>query len=93
VEMETRTRYGTECYQLGDLNITLNQEGSQEFCKVSYPIRYGRFSEIQTPQHTFQFNLNGELKYIQGRGPDWPHPAEWLKRTVGNDWVYYPIQG
>ena len=38
---------------------------------------------------SFQFNLNGEVKYITGTGPDWPHPAEWLKRTIGNDWVYY----
>ena len=22
-------------------------------------------------------------------GQNWPHPAEWLKRTVGNDWIYY----
>ncbi len=28
-------------------------------------------------------------KYIQGRRDDWPNPAEWLKRTQGNDWIYY----
>ncbi len=78
-----------ESYPLDDLIITLDQEGSKEFSKVSFPVRYGRFSEIRTPAYVFQFNLNGEIKYIQGIGQDWPHPAEWLKRTARNDWVYY----
>jgi len=78
-----------ETYQFNDLIITLEKEGSREFSKVSFPVRYGRFSEIRTPEYIFQFNLNGEIKYIQGIGESWPHPAEWLKRTVGNDWVYY----
>jgi hypothetical protein len=78
-----------ESYQFDDLIITPNTEGSREFSKVSFPIRYGRFSEIKTPDYIFQFNLNGEIKFIQGVGQDWPHPAEWLKRTVGNDWIYY----
>ena len=79
----------TQIYQVDDLIITLNREGAREFSKVSFPIRYGIFSEIQTPEHLFQFNLNGEIKHIQGRGPNWPNPAEWLKRTAANDWVYY----
>ena len=78
-----------ESYQIGDLTITPVKEGVKEFGKFSYPVRYGRFSEIRTPEYTFQFNLNGEIKSIQGRGRNWPHPAEWLKRTAGNDWVYY----
>jgi hypothetical protein len=78
-----------EPFQINDLSITLDKEGAREFSKVSYPIRYGRFAEIKTPHHLFQFNLNGEIKYVQGRGRDWPHPAEWLKRTTGNDWIYF----
>jgi hypothetical protein len=78
-----------ESYHFDNLSIILDKTGSVEFGKVSYPIRYGRFSEIKTRDYTFQCNLNGEIKYIQGRGEGWPHPAEWLKRTVGNDWVYY----
>ncbi len=78
-----------ESYRFSDLIITVGQEGSKEFSKVSFPVRYGRFAEIRTPGHIFQFNLNGEIKYIQGMGRGWPHPAEWLKRTAGNDWVYY----
>ena len=78
-----------ESYPLDNLIITLNKEGSREFSKVSFPIRYGLFSEIRTPEYLFQFNLNGEIKFIQGLTQTWPHPAEWLKRTVANDWVYY----
>ncbi|MDY6862236.1 MAG: radical SAM protein [Thermodesulfobacteriota bacterium] len=82
-----------ESYQFDDISIVLNKKGSGEFSKVSYPIRYGRFAEIKTPDYVFQFNLKGEIKYIQGLTQSWPHPAEWLKRTVTNDWVYYSSGG
>jgi len=36
-------------------------------------------------------DLNGEIKYIRGLNVNWPHPAEQLKRTDGNDWVYYSV--
>ena len=78
-----------ESYHLDHLIITLNKEGSREFSKVSFPMRHGLFSEVRTPEFLLQFNLNGEIKFIQGLTRAWPHPAEWLKRTVGNDWVYY----
>jgi hypothetical protein len=78
-----------ETFQLDTFTITLDKEGSHEYAKVSYPIRYGRFSEIRSPEYVLQYNLNGEIKYIQGRTQSWPHPAEWLKRTAANDWVYY----
>lgn len=82
-----------ESYRFNDLIVTLNKEGLKEFPKVSFPVRHGRFSEIKTLEYIFQFNLNGEIKYIQGIGQDWPHPAEWLKRTAGNDWIYYSAGG
>ncbi|HUL22317.1 MAG TPA: radical SAM protein [Thermodesulfobacteriota bacterium] len=78
-----------ESYPLDHFIITLDKEGSREFSKVSFPMRHGRFAEIRTPEYLFQFNLNGEIKFIQGLTRTWPHPAEWLKRTMGNDWVYY----
>ena len=78
-----------QSYEVGNLILTLNREGAREFSKVSFPIRYGLFSEIQTRHHIFQLNLNGEIKHIQGRSPNWPHLEEWLKRTAGNDWIYY----
>jgi len=75
--------------QLQNFKISLGIHGSKKYAKVSYPIRYGFFSEIEYSDYLFQFNLNGEVKYISSTGSDWPHPAEWLKRTCGNDWVYY----
>ena len=78
-----------ESYPFGDIRITLDKQGAPEYSKVSYPIRYGRFAEIKTPDVILQFSLNGEIKHVQGRSASWPHPAEWLKRTVGNDWIYY----
>ena len=76
-----------------EINLRLNIPGGKRYEKVSYPARYGRLAEIMTPSHCFQFNLNGEIKYLQGTGRDWPHPSEWLKRTSGNHWVYYDSGG
>ncbi len=80
-------------YTVEDLTITLDKEGAEQYIKISYPIRYGIFSEIKTPDYTFQFNLNGEIKTIQGRGEGWLDASEWLKRTVGNDWAYFSAGG
>jgi len=82
-----------ETLTLDPFTIIIDKEGSHEYAKVSYPIRYGRFSEIKSPEYVLQYNLNGEIKFIQGRTQSWPHPAEWLKRTVANDWVYYSAGG
>lgn len=78
-----------ENHRLGDLEIVIEKRGSRDYAKVSYPLRYGCFSEIISPDVVCQFGLNGELRFLQGRGPNWPHPAEWLKRSAGGDWVYY----
>jgi hypothetical protein len=80
-------------YRWYNLDITLDKKGAGRYTKASYPIRHGRFCEIKSPEHLFQFNLNGEIKYIRGLTPNWPHPAEWLKRTDANDWVFYSIAG
>lgn len=71
------------------MKIALTCEGSKNYTKTSYPVRYGRYSEMEYGDFRYLFNLNGEVKHIVGTGPDWPHPAEWLKRTSGNDWLYY----
>jgi hypothetical protein len=78
---------------IDNLHITIDKEGASAYSKVSYPLRYGRFAEIKTPEYIFQFNLNGELKFINGRGKGWPDRSEWLKRTITNDWVYYSAGG
>ena len=80
-------------FRLNNLNITLEREGAKRFTKASYPIRYGRYSEIETREYLLQYNLNGGIKYIRGLNQDWPHPAEWLKRTEADDWVYYTAGG
>ena len=82
-----------EHYRYNNLDITLERKGAERFTKTSYPVRYGKFHEIETPEYLFQFNLNGDIRYIRGTSQDWPHPAEWLKRTDGNDWVYYSTGG
>lgn len=76
-------------FSTGDFEITTGKKGADRYAKVTWPIRYGRYHEIRTPEHLFEFNLNGEVKYIRGLTQRWPHPMEWLKRTDANDWVYY----
>ena len=82
-----------ESYRLNDLDITINKTGVARYTKASNPVRYGKYSEIKSPEYLFQFNLNGEIKYVQGLNQNWSHPAEWLKRTDANDWVFYTIAG
>jgi len=82
-----------EVYHLNNLEVTIDKEGARRFTKVTYPIRYGRLCEIKTPEFLFQFNLNGEIKFIRGLSRSWPHPAEWLKRTDADDWVFYSVGG
>jgi len=83
----------TAPYRLEDLTLIPGKEGARNYTKVSYPITYGRYSEIRTGSHIFQFNLNGEIKTIKGMTFCWPNPLEWLKRTTANDWVYYSAGG
>ncbi|HBV97161.1 MAG: radical SAM protein [Peptococcaceae bacterium BICA1-7] len=76
---------------LNNLAISVERQGPTRIAKASFPLRYGRYSEIITSEYEFVFNLNGEIKFIRGLNTSWPHPAEQLKRTVGNDWVYYTV--
>lgn len=73
------------------LMISVEKAGPDKLVKQSFPLRFGKYSEIKTPDFEFCFNLNGEIKSIRGLKPDWPHPAEQFKRTAGNDWVYYTV--
>ena len=82
-----------EQFQIEDLIITPEKKGADKYAKISYPLRFGVFSEIRNSSYTYQFNLNGEIKTIQGRGEGWLDAAEWLKRTIGNDWVYFSAGG
>ena len=69
------------------------KRGADKYVKTSYPVRYGKYSEIETSYGVFHFNLNGEIIRMAGKGSSWPHPQEWLKRTPGNDWIYYSTGG
>ncbi len=71
--------------------ISVEKSGPDKLVKQTFPLRFGKYSEIRTPDYEFCFNLNGEIKSIRGLKPDWPHPAEQFKRTAGNDWVYYTV--
>lgn len=73
------------------LAITVEKNGRRLFTKASHPTRFGKYAEIRTRDHEFHFNLNGQIRFIRGLGSDWPHPFEALKRTDGNDWVYYSV--
>ena len=76
---------------LSNLAISVDKQGPTRIARASFPLRYGRYSEIRTHEYEFIFNLNGEIKFIRGINANWPHPAEQLKRTDGNDWVHYSV--
>jgi hypothetical protein len=80
-----------ESSYLSNLAICVEKHGPRYITKASFPLRYGKYSEIRTSDYEFLFNLNGEIKFIRGLNANWPHPAEQLKRTDGNDWVYYSV--
>ena len=73
--------------------ITLNKRGARKYTRMSYPIYCGCFNEIETRDYLLHFNLNNEILRAKGKGSGWPHPHEWLKRNMGNDWIYYSTGG
>ncbi|MFH1567029.1 MAG: radical SAM protein [Gemmatimonadota bacterium] len=77
----------------GSFQVALHRQGSTRHAPVTYPVRYGTYSEIRTRDYVFQFDLNGDIKYIQGRRDRWPAGDEWLKRTIADDWVFYATSG
>ncbi len=85
--------YPEQHFLLDNFSATLFKRGDKSYTKASYPVRTGIYSEIETDDYTYHFNLNSEIIRIIGRTADWPHPHEWLKRTTGNDWVYYSTGG
>ena len=80
-------------YQTDDFSILLNFQENREYTKVSYPVKYGIFSRLETREMILEFNLNHEIKHARSKSSDWLHPSEWLKRTRGNDWIYYSSGG
>jgi hypothetical protein len=73
--------------------LTTQKTGSRVYTKVSYPVHCGLYSILETKHHIFHFNLNNEIFRAKAKGDAWSHPHEWMKRTVGNDWVFYSTGG
>ncbi|CCK79319.1 radical SAM protein [Desulfobacula toluolica] len=83
----------SQIFKTGDFSIELNCQANNEYTKVSYPLKYGVFSRLETQDYIFEFNLNHEIRHAKSKKKNWIHPSEWLKRTMGNDWVYYSSGG
>lgn len=73
--------------------ITIIKKGAQQYRKISFPVHCGIYSEIESENHVFHFNLNHEIIRAKGKDRNWHHPHEWLKRSMGDDWVYYSTGG
>lgn len=89
--MEIQERNYIMYNPLNSLAVNVEKQSPRKPIKARFPLRYGKYSEIKTPEYEFIFNLNGEIKFIRGLNANWPHPAEQFKRTDGNDWVYYTV--
>ena len=83
----------THKFQTKNISIELDIRGDNKYTKVSYPVKYGLFSRLETSNYVFEFNKNHEIIHAKSRNSEWQHPSEWLKRTIGNDWVYYSTGG
>jgi len=73
--------------------IALEKAGADTYIKISYPLKYGIYSEIETRDAILQFNRNHEIVRARGKDSNWIQPTEWLKRSMGNDWIYYSTGG
>jgi hypothetical protein len=85
--------YPALTYKDQQVSIEINCRGDHDYTKMSYPVKYGLFSRIETPELIFEFNLNHEIRHARSKADSWSHPSEWLKRTMGDDWVYYSTGG
>jgi hypothetical protein len=74
-----------------DMIVETGRRGLFRPAKADFPVRYGEYSRIGTKELVMDFDRNGRVRFLQGRGESWPHPLEYLKRTDGNDWVYYGL--
>lgn len=75
------------------IKVRLGVVGAVRYLKASWPVRYGCFHEISTPEYIFQFSPQGVIRFMQGRPGTWHDHSDWFKRTAGGDWVYYSSGG
>ncbi len=74
---------------LDDLDICPIFFGEKKYQKVSFPIKVGMYSLFEYRDFKFYFDLNEEIKFIHVKKDIWPHPNDFVKRTKGNDFIYY----
>ncbi|MDO9584936.1 MAG: radical SAM protein, partial [Syntrophales bacterium] len=82
-----------ERYQVEDLKIIFDCAGRDDWGKFSFPVWYGIPVKLNWHGYEFDFNLRGCLKKLGGNLSVWPDPREMLKRTDGNDFIYYGTDG
>ncbi len=83
----------TEIFTDTNHKITIDKPGADTYIKISYPLKYGIYSEIETRDAVLQFNCNHEIVRARGKDSAWIQPTEWVKRSMGNDWIYYSTGG
>lgn len=82
-----------ERHQLEDMEVILDCAGRDDWGKFSFPVRYGIPVTVNWRGYSYDFNLRGALKRLTGKRPLWPDPQALLKRTDGNDYIYYGTDG
>ncbi len=82
-----------ERYQLEGLEILFDCAGRDDWGKFSFPVWYGIPVKMNWRGYRYDFNLRGGLKRVSGGTGVWPDPQEVLKRTDGNDLIYYGVHG
>jgi hypothetical protein len=78
-----------ERYQCEDVEIIFDRGGRDDWGKFSFPVWYGIPVKVNWRGYEFDFNLRGGLKRLAGHRDVWPDPRDMLKRTDGNDFIYY----
>jgi len=81
-----------EHYQIEDMEILFDCAGRDDWAKFSFPVWYGIPVKIKWHGYRFDFNLRGGWKWITGGRGVWPDAQEMLKRTDGNELMYYGVE-
>jgi radical SAM superfamily enzyme YgiQ (UPF0313 family) len=82
-----------ERYQLEDMEVIFDCAGRDDWGKFSFPVWYGIPVKVNWRGYRVDFNLRGGLKRLTGKMSVWPDPQSLLKRTEGNDFIYYGTSG
>jgi len=82
-----------ERYQLEDMEVIFDCAGRDDWGKFSFPVWYGIPVKVNWRGYRVDFNLRGGLKRLTGTMSVWPDPQSSLKRTEGNDFIYYGTSG